>query len=126
MGTRKGWDHRLLAAMLTVGLAVPSAFAAAGAMEKTPRVTGMLRKLGRGIANIATCPAEIARTSEMVTKREGHFAGLTVGLLQGAWRTVLRGVTGTFEVLTFYVEIPDDYGPLMKPEFVWAHGGWVE
>ncbi len=90
------------------------------------RADGMLHKLGRGIANIATCPGELIRTPELVGRKDGYLAAMTVGILQGAWRTILRGVTGVFEVATFYAEIPKDYAPLMKPEFVFAHGDWVE
>ena len=87
---------------------------------------GRLRKLGRGVANIATCPLELLRTPEFVGRKEGYVSAVTIGVLQGLWRTVLRGVVGVFEVVTFYAEIPRDYEPLMHPEFVWAHGGWVE
>jgi putative exosortase-associated protein (TIGR04073 family) len=87
---------------------------------------GMLHKLGRGVANIVTCPAELIRTPEMVMRRDGALAGMTAGIMQGAGRTLLRGLTGIFEVLTFYAEVPDDFGPLMKPEYVWSHGNWSE
>lgn len=89
-------------------------------------VDGALRKLGRGIANVATCPAELIRTSELTGRKDGALAGLTVGLVKGVWRTVVRGATGVFEVVTFYAEIPKDFAPLMKPEFVWANGNWSE
>ena len=95
--------------------------------EATPsRVDGSLRKLGRGIANVATAPAELIRTPQLTTRREGYIAGLSIGIVEGAWRTVERALTGIFEIGTFYAEIPKDYGPLMKPEFVWAHGDWLE
>jgi len=101
--------------------------AAASAEEgESSRVDRMLHKLGRGIANVATCPGELIRTPELVGKRDGYLAAMTAGIVQGAWRTVLRGVTGVFEVVTFYMEIPKDYAPLMKPEYVFAHGEWVE
>lgn len=113
--------------MLTAVVAVLGSASAAFAEEgQSSAVDGMLHKLGRGIANIATCPAELIRTPELVGQKDGFLAAVSVGVLQGAWRTILRGVTGVFEVATFYAEIPKDYAPLMKPEFVFAHGDWVE
>lgn len=89
-------------------------------------VDGALRKLGRGIANVATCPAELIRTPELTGRKDGYLAGLTVGIVEGAWRTVVRGVTGVFEVVTFFAEVPKNFAPLMKPEFVWTEGNWSE
>ena len=86
----------------------------------------ILRKLGRGVANIATCPAELIRIPMLVERRDGYVAGMSVGIIQGVWRTLVRGTTGVLEVVTFYAEIPKGYEPLVKPEFVFAHGSWAE
>jgi putative exosortase-associated protein (TIGR04073 family) len=108
-----------------VGLALLLGAAAAAAEEGTSRKTeGSLRKLGRGLANIVTCPAELFETPQRVAAREGWLAGGTVGVLQGAWRTLLRGLIGVFEVGTFYAEIPEGYGPLIRPEFAFGHETW--
>ena len=109
-------------AALVVGWAAPVRAEESGSSY----IDGALRKLGRGIANVATCPAELIRTPALTGRKDGNLAGLTVGIVQGAWRTVARGVTGVFEVVTFYAEIPKDFAPLMKPEFVWADGNWSE
>ena len=123
-GRRSHGIGRLVLATMVVGLGMA---AAASAEEgQSSRIDGALHKLGRGIANIATCPAELIRTPELVGQKDGYLAAMTAGIAQGAWRTVLRGVTGIFEVATFYAEIPKDYAPLMKPEYVFAHGDWVE
>lgn len=119
MELRKRWMG--IVAGLALGMSASSVVFA-----DEPGQSGMLRKLGRGIANIATCPAELLRTPELVGRRDGYLAGLTVGILQGAWRTIVRGVSGVYEVATFYAEIPKGYEPLVKPEFVWAHGNWAE
>ena len=122
MGRRSEGIRLVVVAGLVLGMAAPL-----WAEEiATPRANAALRKLGRGIANIATCPFELLRTPALVGQQEGYIAASSVGILQGAWRTILRGVVGVFEVGTFYAEIPKDYGPLMKPEFVWAHGNWAE
>ena len=110
-----------------VALTMGGAMAAGADESSSPsRIDGSLRKLGRGIANIATCPGEIFRTSSIVTRKDGVVAGMTVGVLEGVWRTLVRATTGVFEVLTFPAEIPEGYGPLMMPEYVWAHGDWAD
>lgn len=106
------------------GAAAPAAWAATEI--RTPYVDGALRKLGRGITNVVTCPVELLRTPEKVGRRDGYLAATTVGLLQGAWRGILRGVVGVFEIVTFPVEVPKDFAPLMRPEYVFGHGNWME
>ena len=87
---------------------------------------GALRKLGRGVANVASCPAELIRIPTLVGRQDGYLAAMSVGLLQGAWHMIQRGTVGLFEVATFYAEIPKGFRPLFTPEFVWAHGDWSE
>jgi len=89
-------------------------------------VNGSLRKLGRGVANVIACPAELLRVPTIVGRRDGTLASLTVGLLQGAWQGIVRGATGAFEILTFYAAIPNGFGPIVQPEFVWQQGDWAE
>ena len=124
MSVRKIMGSVICGAVLVVGLA--SSASAANGNGNPSRLDGTMRKLGRGIADVATCPLELLRTPTLLTRRDGLIAGWSIGVVQGIWRTVLRGVTGVFEVATFYAEIPDGYGPLLKPEFVWENGDWAE
>lgn len=129
MNGRNGRQIGLLlcAALVTSGLCAAAPAFAAGTSDGEPSyMDGALSKLGRGIANIATGPLELVRTPELVTQRDGTLAGVTVGVCQGLWRGVLRELAGAFEVVTFFVEVPKDFKPLMSPEFVWQHGNWVE
>ena len=87
---------------------------------------GAVHKLGRGVANIVTCPAELIRTPELVGRSEGTVSALSAGLLLGAWRTIVRGVAGIVETVTFFVEVPKDFRPILQPEFVYMHGDWAE
>ena len=119
MGSRNGWRRVVCVSLILCGVATPVL-----AEEVSSQINGPLRKLGRGIANVATCPVEVLRTAESVGLREGYLSGLTVGVLQGAWRTVLRGVIGVFEVATFYEEIPPGYKPLIQPEFAFGDQNW--
>ena len=124
MGRAKCWA---VIGVVVAGLTMPAAWAMTEAIAGQPGyIEGALRKLGRGIANVATCPAELIRTPEAVRIKDGFLASISVGVLQGAWRTVQRGVVGLFEVATFYAEVPADFKPIMQPEFVFAHGDWVQ
>ena len=116
---RLGW---IAAAVLAAGLASPAWADEPSGSSKSH----MLRKLGRGIANVATCPLELIRTPTLVGREDGVCAQLTVGIVQGVVRTIARGMAGAYEIFSFYAPAPNHYGPIMKPEFVWAHGNWTE
>lgn len=88
--------------------------------------SGALRKLGRGAANIITAPGEIIRMVDIVGREDGYVAGLSVGVAQGAWRTILRAASGVYEVVTFPIEVPRNFEPIIWPEFVFAHGSWEQ
>ena len=111
-----------------VGILVVSAGAANvwADTDRSAYINGSLRKLGRGIANIATSPLELIRTPSLVGRQDGLVAECTVGIVQGLWRTLQRAGVGVFEVVTFYSEIPKGFEPIMKPEFVWASSAWTE
>ena len=119
--SRRGWVGVVGLVLLTVGLAAP-----AWAEPTSSHVDGALSKLGRGVANIATSPLELLRTPTLVSQRDGYLAGMSIGVVQGAWRTIQRAVVGIFEVVTFYAEVPTNFGPIMKPEFVWTNGNWAD
>ena len=111
------------ACALGISLAATPAWAGDGT---SAYMNGMWRKLGRGIANVVTCPLEIPRTSALVGRTDGGVAAWTTGTLQGTWRGLVRGVTGVFEIVTFYAGIPTGFEPLFTPEYVWTSGNWAE
>ena len=119
-----GWV--LLSGILLVGALQGIAWADYGDSTTSAAAQGRMRKLGRGISNMVTAPGELMRTPELVGRREGYLAAMSVGVVEGVWRTLVREVTGIFEVVTFYAEVPKNYEPLMRPEFIWEHGQWVE
>lgn len=87
---------------------------------------GPVKKFSRGVANIFTGPGELIRMPVIVNQRDGYVAASTVGIAQGAWRTLLRMVAGVYEVVTFWGPYPADYQPLILPEYVYAHGDWIQ
>jgi putative exosortase-associated protein (TIGR04073 family) len=113
----------VLVAVIALGAAAAAAAAGQDAVQSST-VDKSLHKLGRGITNVLTFPLELIRTPEKVGRTDGALAGASVGILQGAFRAVQRGVVGFYEVVTFYAEVPKDYAPIMQPEFVYANGNW--
>ena len=118
-GERTRQGYRWLG--LFCGLAIlwgPAGTLWAQSEKEESYVDGALRKLGRGITNIATSPGEIIYRPQLISQRDGYMASVTVGVLQGVWHTLLRALAGTFEVATFYLEIPEGFGPLVQPEYI--------
>ena len=89
-------------------------------------VNGSLRKLGRGVANALTSVGEPFRVMSLVEQEDGVVASLTIGLVQGAWRTLLRAVAGGYEIATFPIEIPRGFKPVITPEFIISRGRWAK
>lgn len=128
-----GWPKRLMmwfgVAIVAVGLSHDAWANIPGTSDETRDngyINGILTKFGRGVSNIVTSPLELLRTPALVGRRQGNLAGMTVGVAQGAWRTLERAAVGVFEVATFFAEVPDNFEPIMKPEFVYTEGDWVE
>ena len=78
--------------------------------EKSP-----LNKLGRGIINTLTCWAEIPAEAYKVSEDKDPLTGCTLGVAEGFFTAMLRGLTGIFDTVTFI--IPPYNKPLMKPEY---------
>ncbi len=80
-----------------------------------------IKKLGRGIANVLTCPLEITQQMGRASDADGPIAGFTYGLLKGVAMTGVRALVGVYEIATFPVPFPQDYRPILRdPEFIWA------
>ncbi|MGB2600124.1 MAG: exosortase system-associated protein, TIGR04073 family [Candidatus Omnitrophota bacterium] len=79
---------------------------------------GPIEKLGRGVANVLTCPFELTKGIGDIKDEYGMFAGLTWGILQGTYNIVKRAVVGVYEIATFPIPFPSDYKPILTdPEF---------
>lgn len=84
-----------------------------------------LRKLGRGVCNIGTCPAELFLQTSRVNNSDGPMAAFTYGIIKGVVMTGVRAVVGVYEVATFPIPVPKDYGPILKdPEFIFEETNW--
>ncbi|PIQ82729.1 MAG: hypothetical protein COV76_02075 [Candidatus Omnitrophica bacterium CG11_big_fil_rev_8_21_14_0_20_64_10] len=100
----------LVLAVGAIGLARPAHAEETGALVVT--------KLFRGIANTATGWMEIPKQISVTWQEEGPGVGSSWGLVKGIGMALARTASGVFEIITFPLPIPDDYQPLMQPEYV--------
>ncbi len=75
-------------------------------------------KLGRGVANTLTGWVELPKNIHQTSVDENVFSGMTLGLAKGAGMTIVRTGAGIFEVATFPFPLPQDYKPILDPEYV--------
>lgn len=75
-------------------------------------------KLGRGVANTLTGWVEIPKNIYDTSVQDNALAGMTLGLAKGAGMTLVRTGAGIFEVATFPFPLPEDYKPILEPEYV--------
>ena len=75
-------------------------------------------KLGRGVANTLTGWVELPKNIYNTSVEDNAFAGMTLGLAKGAGMTLVRTGAGVYEIATFPFALPEDYKPILEPEYV--------
>ncbi|OGW75783.1 MAG: hypothetical protein A2Z72_05205 [Omnitrophica bacterium RBG_13_46_9] len=80
----------------------------------------MGKKLARGLANILTGWVELPKNIYDTSVEDNVFSGLTVGLVKGVGMAIVRTGAGVYETVTFPFPIPEDYAPVLEPEFVFS------
>lgn len=115
MGMKKGVKVTIAAVLILCFTAVTlPAFAQEGSV-----IEKIGKKLGRGIVNIATGWVELPKNIyDTSVETENPLMGITYGTLKGVGMTVVRTGAGAYEVATFLFPLPQDYEPILKPEFV--------
>lgn len=78
------------------------------------------KKLGRGLANVLTGWVELPKNIYDTSVEENVLSGLTMGLAKGVGMTIVRTGAGVYETVTFPFPIPEDYQPVLEPEFVFS------
>jgi len=76
------------------------------------------KKLVRGVANVLTGWVELPKNIYDTSVEENIFSGLTIGLAKGLGMGIVRTGAGIYEVVTFPFPIPEDYAPVLEPEYV--------
>ncbi len=80
--------------------------------------TGVSKKLGRGLSNVAFGWTDILKGIEDVGEEQNFFAAITWGPIYGTGKALHRTLAGAYEVATFPVPVPQNFDPLVEPEFV--------
>ncbi len=78
----------------------------------------VVTKLFRGIVNAATGWMEIPKQMSLVWQDQGPGSGLTWGFIKGTGFAIARSVGGAYEIVTFPFPIPEEYRPIMQPDYV--------
>lgn len=113
---------QIVAAALLVGMTVVlGAATRADADDETRKrrdITLMFRKLGRGVTNVVTGWVEVPKNIALRWKETDPFTGVIVGGIEGIGWGCARTVGGIYEVFSFPFPYPEDYAPLIEPEFI--------
>lgn len=85
---------------------------------------GPLRKLGRGVSNLITCPLEIYNRMAKTNKDIGpSMEWIVYGFISGFVMMGYRATVGAWEVISFPIPVPEKYEPILTdPEFFFGSG----
>ena len=85
--------------------------------SRTDYASGATRKLGRGLANTGLGWTEVFKGMQDVSSENGFWAGATWGPIYGTLNAVRRTAVGVFETATFPIKGPNQFDPVLEPEF---------
>ncbi len=78
-----------------------------------------LSKLARGLANILSGWTEIPKEIYVQSKESDTLGRIVfAGPVVGIGKALARTATGFFETVTFFLPIPEEYAPIIEPEYV--------
>lgn len=78
----------------------------------------MGRKLYRGVLNIAGGWIELPKNVYVIGSKDSFASGMVVGIPKGILMSVVRTGAGIYDTLTFPIDFPKGYKPILEPEFV--------
>lgn len=78
------------------------------------------RKAGRGLAGITCSFLDLPGSMLQETRRRGP-EGVPIGFGLGLGKFVARTLVGTYELLTAPFAYPEDFAPILEPEFPWGY-----
>jgi putative exosortase-associated protein (TIGR04073 family) len=80
-----------------------------------------VRKLQRGFLNVVLSPIEISTELAKEKDHDTFPPSWMLGLGRGSVYMVGRILAGSYEMLTFPLSAPGNYGTVVLPEFEWEH-----
>ena len=78
-------------------------------------------KLGRGTGNLLTSVLEIPYQMEIAWEEYSYVGGTGVGVVKGIGKFLQRTGVALYEVISFPIEKPAGFEPIMQPEFVFNY-----
>lgn len=118
-GTKR---RAIVGAVVIVGLLTVMGSAGRASADDLTRkrkdISLMFRKLGRGTMNLLTGWVEVPKGIATMWKETDPFTGVVVGGISGAGWGFARTMGGLYEMVSFPFPYPDDYAPLIEPEFI--------
>lgn len=105
---------------LLIILLIATNASAEDAWKESPQ----LDKLKRGVINVFAGPLEIPKQTiasykEGSTKTKHAWLHGMTGFVKGIFWTIGREGSAVWDILTFNLAVPENFEPLMKPEFVY-------
>ena len=80
-----------------------------------------LDKLGRGLAGMTTGFMELPGNIVAESRERGAAAGWTIGFAKGLGMIPVRELVGVYEFVTSPIPVPEDYQPVLSPEYPWEY-----
>lgn len=115
---------RIVGATLVLGLLVCVGSVSRAAADDFSRgrkdISLMFRKLGRGVMNVLTGWVEIPKNIAVRWEETDPFSAAVWGGIEGIGWGFARTVGGVYEIVSFPFPYPEDYKPLIEPEFILA------
>ena len=105
------------AAALALTFAAPAAQAY---HEDTSHHTAV-DKLGRGLAGMTTGFLELPGNIVAENREHGAGSAATVGFAKGIGMIPVRELVGVYNFVTAPFPYPDNYGPILHPEYPWGY-----
>jgi len=112
-----------MAVVTLIGLCLTNIFTPQMAMaseDPFPAQGTAWRKLHRGFANVLLGGGEFLYRFSEPDEQQVTPPWFT-GLFRGLYHMVKRTGAGIYEVVTFPFPIPQNYLPIIEPEFVWEY-----
>ena len=78
-------------------------------------------KLARGLAGMTTGFLELPGNIVAENRDHGATRAATIGFAKGLGMIPVRELVGVFDFVTSPIEVPDDYNPILHPEYPWQY-----
>lgn len=80
----------------------------------------MADKLNRGLTNIVTGWFELPKNMSVGISKHDFVSAFFIGLPKGCWMATVRTGAGIYDTVTFAIPLPQEYKPILEPEFAFS------